>query len=244
MCKGYFNVLPFQMDNVIQTFRGHIVLQQIFQTMTRQNLLTIVEECQSGIQIRIVSEQRFHELALELVVYEQCIVRLEEDICSVFFGTVFSDIGDELTFLERSPTYLSVAIARHFEVATQSIHSLDTYPIQSHALLERFRVVLTPCIQLANRLNKFSLRDTTTIVAHTYPQVVLNGYLNLLSSAHLELIDAVIHHFFQEYIDTVIILLSIAQTTDVHPRTHTDMLHIVKVAYVVFVIFYGIDRLI
>ena len=33
MRKGYFNIFSFQMDNIVKALCGHIVVQQIFQSM-------------------------------------------------------------------------------------------------------------------------------------------------------------------------------------------------------------------
>ena len=56
MRESDFNVLPFQVDNIIQAFGSHVVFQQILQAMTGKNTLTIVDEGQSGIQISIVTK--------------------------------------------------------------------------------------------------------------------------------------------------------------------------------------------
>ena len=56
MRESDFNVLSFQVDDIIQAFGSHVVFQQILQTMTGKNALTIVDEGQSGIQISIVTK--------------------------------------------------------------------------------------------------------------------------------------------------------------------------------------------
>ena len=54
--EGDFDILTFQMNDVVQAIGGHVVLQQVFQSVTRHNALTVVDESQTRIQIGIVSE--------------------------------------------------------------------------------------------------------------------------------------------------------------------------------------------
>ena len=206
--------------------------------MTGKNLLTIIDEGQTCIQVSIVTEKCFYKLIVELVVQEQSTIRFEEDSCSVFFCAILGDVAHQLSFLKRSLAHLSVAIARHLKTTAQSIHRLQTDTIQADALLERLGIVFTTGIQLADRLDELALRNTTTVVTNTYTQVVLDGHFYLLTSSHLELVDTVVHHFLQQHINTVVILLSVAQASDIHPRTHTDMLHVVQVTDIVVGIFY------
>ena len=208
--------------------------------MTGKNLLPVIDEGQPRIEVSIVTEQGFHELMLELVAHKEGIVRLEEDVCASFFGGVFGHIADELAFLESRPTHLAVAEAGHLESAAEGIHRLDTDPVQSHALLERLGVILTARVELAHRLDELALRNASTVVADAHAEVVLDGHFDFLSGSHLELVDAVVHHLFQEDIDTVVVLLSVAQASDVHTGTDTDVLHVVQVTDVVVGVFYGV----
>ena len=239
MREGYFDVLSFQMHNVVKPFGSHVVLQQVLQAMTGKDFLTVINKGQPRIQVSIVTEQGFNKLILELIAHKERIVRLEEDGCSGFFRGVFGHIAYQPTFLESRPTHLSVTETRHFETAAQGIHRLDTNPIQTDTLLERLGIVLTTGIQLTDRLNELALRNTPAIVADAHTKIVFDGHFNLLSGSHLELVDAVVHHFLQEDVDTVIVLLSVTQPADVHTRTDTDVFHVVEVTDVVVGIFYG-----
>ncbi len=120
----------------------------------------------------------------------------------------------------------------------EGIHRLHTHTVQSDTLLERLAVILTTGIQHAHSLDKFTLRNTTTIVAHADPQMIFDINLQSGSSSHLELVDRVIYHLFQKHIDTILRQVTIAQTTDIHTRTSTYMLHIAQVSDVVIGIFY------
>ena len=55
MRKGYFDVFPFQVDDVIKPLAGHVVFQKVFQTVAGDNPLPIVDESQPRIEISIVA---------------------------------------------------------------------------------------------------------------------------------------------------------------------------------------------
>ena len=129
-----------------------------------------------------------------------------------FFGRV----AQENASLKHSLAYFSFAIAAYFETAAQGVHRLDAHTVQADTLLESFGVVFTTCVQFADSFDEFTLWNTATVIAYTDTKVVLDRHFDFLAGAHLELIDRVIHHFFQQHIDTVVTLRTIAQTADVH----------------------------
>ena len=195
MRESDFNILAFQVNNFIQPIGSHVVFQQVFQPMTGKNTLTIVNEDQPCIQISIIAEQCFYKLIQELIAYKKGIVRFEEDICTVFFGGIFGHIANQLTFLERRPTYLTITETSHLETTTERIHRLDTYPVQTNTFLEGFGVVFTTGIQLTDSFDKFALWNASAVVTDAYPQIVLYRHFDTLSGTHLELVDTIVHHF-------------------------------------------------
>jgi len=56
------------------------------------------------------------------------------------------------------------------------------------------------------------------------------------------LVDAVIDDFFDQDVDTIIGAGAVAEFTDIHPRTKTDMFFPVKTSDFVFGILYGISH--
>ena len=239
MREGYFNVFSFQMNNVVKAFGSHVVLQQVFQSVTGKNLLSIIYKGQTRIEVSVITEQGFDKLILEFIIHKQRFVWFEEDSSTIFFRAVLSNITKQLSFFKSYSTHLPVAVTRYLETATQGVDGLQADTIQAYTFLKCLGVVLTTGIQLTDCFYKLSLRNSSPVVANADPQIVFNGYLYFLSGSHLELVDAVVHHFFQQHIYTVVALLTIAQATDVHPRADADMFHVVQMANVIFGIFYG-----
>ena len=64
--------------------------------------------------------------------------------------------------------------------------------------------------------------------------------INLQSgtSPHLELIDRVIYHLLEKHVDSILRQVTVTQTTDIHTRTGTHMLHIAQVPDIVVGIFH------
>ena len=197
MGESNFNVFSLQVHHIVQAFGSHVVLQQVLQAMARKDSLTIIYKGESRIQVSIVSQQILYELIQELIANKEGIIRFEEDVGTIFFGGIFGYIAYQQPLLERCPAHLPITEAGYFESATQRIYRLDTYPIQTHTLLEGLGIILTTGIQLTDRLDELALRDTTSVVTNAYTQCILNGHLNLLSGTHLEFIDAIVHYFLQ-----------------------------------------------
>ena len=118
-------------------------------------------------------------------------------------------------------------------MSTQCIHGFDTHTIESHTLLESFRVVLSTRIEYTHSFHQFPLWDASSIVAHSNSQIIFNIYLYPIARFHFELINRVVQNLFQEYINAVLWQLSVAQSTNVHAWTSTHMLHIRQVTDVI-----------
>jgi len=237
--KGYFDVFAMQMDNGVKFLRRHTVFEKVHQSVARNEATTIVDDGKPRIQIGVITEHGVHRLLTIAVVLEQSVVRLEEDVSTVFVGSVLSGVALQHSLFEYGRTNLSIAVATHFEVAAQGIYRLHTHTVQTHALLEGFAIVLSSRIQHTDGFNHLSLRDASSVVAHTDTEVLVDVYLDALAGVHLEFIDAVVDDLLQQDVDSVVAMASVAQLSDVHTRSGAYMIHVAQVADVVFVILHG-----
>ena len=103
------------MDDVVKAFAGHVVFQQVFQPVARNDALAVVNEGEARIQIGIVAQQCFYKLVLEGVIQKESGVRFKEDIGSAFFCRIFGHVTQQRSFLEDGDTYLAVAVAAYLE---------------------------------------------------------------------------------------------------------------------------------
>ena len=233
VCKGYLYVLTLHVYDGVKRVGGHRVGEQVSQAVAREDAPTVVHDGESGVEIGVVAQHRLHEVVVERVTDEQCRVGFEEDVGAVLVGRVLGDVRCQVAALELERTHLAVAIRLHLEVCREGVHRLHTHAVQTHALLERLRVVLAAGVEHTDCLNELALRYATTIVAHRHTQTVVDVYLYALAGVHLELVDRVVDDLLQQHIDTVLGQLSVAQATDIHTWTCTHVLHVGEVAYVV-----------
>ena len=89
-------------------------------------------------------------------------------------------------------------------MGAQGVDSLHTHTIQTYRLLESLRVVLTTCIEYADSLDEFALRDASTIVANGDAQIFIDIDFNPLASLHLKLVNRVVNDLLQQNIDTIL----------------------------------------
>ena len=163
---------------------------------------------------------------MELIVLKQllAIIRLEEDIGACLIVCRLRYIGLQDSLGKRKGTNLSFAIGLHFEAGTEGIDRLHTHAVQSDALLESLGIVLATGIQHRHSLNKLSLRNAATVVTHGDTEFLVDVHLDTLSGIHLELVNGVVYHFLQQYINAVFRQRTVTKTTNIHTRAKPDML--------------------
>ena len=230
------NIGSLQMYDGIETLGTHALHEKVLKTVARYDTLAIVHDGKTGVQVGVVAQHGLDDSWAELVAYEQVVIGLKDHLCSVLFGTGQSLIGLEFAALELEGTDLTVTPAAHLEDVAERINCLKADTVQTNALLERLAVKLTAGIKHADRLDKFALRDTATVVTDYDTARIGQIDLNAFAGIHTELIDAVVNDLLEQYVYSVIGGRSVAEFTDVHTWTGTDMLHIVHVADIVLVI--------
>ena len=173
-----------------------------------------------------------------MVIQEQRIVRLEEDVSSVFFFGSRCVVRDKLTALEYRFAHLSVSHTSGYETRTQGIDRLGTHTVQTYALLKSLGIVFTSGVQHRYCIDQTTQGNTTAIVAHRNTQIIFYGNVDTLTDSHFKFIDGIVYHFFQKHINSVFRLRTISQAANVHTRTHTHVLHIAQMTDVLFCIRY------
>ena len=239
MGEGYLDVLPFQVDNRVERGGGHGVVEQVDQSVARHDAVSVVDDGKARVQVGIIAQHRFYEFRAEAVMLEKGAVRFEEDVGAGRFLGIRGRVALQDAFGKNGLTHFPVAIAAYDETCAQGIDRLDADAVQTDAFLERLAVILAAGVEHAHSLDEFALRDAASVVAHTDTQVVFHADVYLLARVHLELVDAVVDDFFQEHIDAIFRITSVAQLAYVHAGACADVLHVAQVAYVVVVIFYG-----
>ena len=134
---------------------------------------------------------------MERVVFEERVVGFEENERAVFVLRRLGGVARHYAPLESDAAHLSVAIGTSLEARTQEVHRLDAHAIHSDRLLKRLRVVFSARVELADSLDEFSLRNTASVVAHRYAQVVVDVDFDAFSGVHPKFVNRVVDGLFQ-----------------------------------------------
>ena len=130
--ESHLDILALQVDDRIERVVGHAVLQQVLQSVTAEDAATIIHNGQTSIQVGIVTQHILHDVVVERILFEQCIVWLKIDIGTILVLGILCIIRLQDASLKGGTTHLTIAIAGYLEVSTQRIDCLHTYTIQTY----------------------------------------------------------------------------------------------------------------
>ena len=83
MGESNLYILAHDMNDRIQAVVGHIVVQQVFKTITALYAATIIHDGQSRVEVGIVAQHHLYDLAMEGVVLGESVIRLKIDVCTL-----------------------------------------------------------------------------------------------------------------------------------------------------------------
>ena len=55
MREGDFDVFPFQVDDRVKSGCRHVVIQKVYQTVARQNTVSVIDNGKPGIEVRVIT---------------------------------------------------------------------------------------------------------------------------------------------------------------------------------------------
>ena len=70
MSEGDFDIFPFQMDDRVKSGCRHVVVQKVYQTVARQNTVSVINDGKSRIEIRVVAQHCLDKFGFEAVIQE------------------------------------------------------------------------------------------------------------------------------------------------------------------------------
>ena len=225
MGKGNVDAVAFEMHNRVKSWCCHRIVEQVLKTISADDTAAVVKDGESCVQVRIVAQHVVDKFALELEVKEQILVWFEIDVSTVFFFGRLLGFRNEFSAIKDGFAHQAVAITARHELSAQRIDGFQTHTVHTDRSGKDCGVVLTTCIQFRNGIYQFSQRNTTAVVANFCVSIVCDIYFNLLTKSFVEFVDTVVDSFLQQYIDTIFGVRAIAQASDIHPRTSTDVLH-------------------
>ena len=239
----YLDILAPHVDYRVERLGSHLIFQQVLQSVARDDAPAVEHYSQPGVQIGIVAEHRLNDVVLEGVTLEERIVRLKVDIRAPFVLGGSGLVAYKLATLKASGPHVAVAVGAHLKVGRKEVDGFDTHAVHADRLFECLRVVFTAGIELADGLNHLSLRYAAPIVAQPDGLIVNHLYLYAVAFVHTELVNGVVDGLFQQHVDAVVGVRSVAHLADIHTRTGAYVVNIREVSDVFVGVIDGFLRL-
>jgi len=129
MCEGDLDILTLDMDDGVKAVYGHVVVEQIFQSVAALDTPTVIHDGQSGVEIGVVAQHGLHDFVVELIVLEQGVVGLEEDERTVLVGCFRGLVAEFLSFGKLNGPHLAVSEAPHLELGAEGIDGLHAHAV-------------------------------------------------------------------------------------------------------------------
>ena len=108
------DAVAFYVYDVVEGRGGHVVVEQVFETVATGNASVVVVYCEAGVEIGVVSQHKLYIFCSKSEVSELLWVRLEIDVRPVFFCSLSIIVADEFPILKCGFVVLAVAVAaRH-----------------------------------------------------------------------------------------------------------------------------------
>ena len=125
----------------------HIIFKKIFQTIFRDESLTIHHDRQTAIQVTIVPHHFSQVHRFKCILLKNCIIRNELDIRPVLFICLRNrQIFYHFAANKRNLFFLPISHRINHEMRRQGVNGFRTYTIQTNRLLKCLRIVFTPSI--------------------------------------------------------------------------------------------------
>ena len=228
--KSDVQIFVAQVHDGVQPLGGHVVGEQIFQTVTRDGAAAVDEDGKTGVEVGVVAQHRFDKFGVETIAGKEGGIGLKEDVSTVFFLGGTAIILNQPTGFKDGFTILPLAVAARHKTGGEGVDGFQTHAVQSDGGRVLVAVVLSTGVQLRNGFNQAARRNASTIVANGGGEVVGDVYFYFFAKPGVELVDAVVDALFEQDVNAVLGMRSVSQAPDVHARTHTDVGHIVEVA--------------
>ena len=241
--EGNLDVFALDMNDRVERTDGHVLRQQVQQTVLGDKFLTVIDEREPGVEVSVVTQQLLDIIVAEMVVLEQsfAVVGYELDHRTAFLGTgIVHDVGvgDQFALFELGAAHLTLAVGLYGEERGERINGFGSHAVQTHGFLEGLAVVFAAGVEHGDHFHEFAQRNTAPVVPHAHT-TLCDLHFDHFAFAHAVLVDGVIDRLFDKDVDTVVGVAAVAEFTDIHTRSAPDMFHVVEVNNVRFAVLHG-----
>ena len=125
---------------------------------------------------------------------------------SITIGWDDARVADHLSLRKLHDPCLALTYGLHLKIGRKRVDGFSTHAVQTDRLLEYLAVVFGACVELRYGFGQLAQRNAASIVADAYFFCgFVDRHLNLLAETRGELVDGVVDHLFDEYIDAVVL---------------------------------------
>ena len=221
---GHLDVVAREVDRRIERRVGHLLVQQVQQTVLRDVGLAVELEGQAEVEVGVVLHHLLDVLHVVGVGAEHLLVHAERDQRAVaLLHAALPAVALLDALREGDRAGLAVAHRTGGELARKHVDGLDAHAVQTDGLLESRTAVLAAGIHLADGRRERFERNAAPVVAHR-DHIVGHRDLDLLAGTHDELVDRVVDDLLDEHVDAVVGLRTVAQLADIHAGAQADVL--------------------
>ena len=194
----HLDIVSLQMDDGIERCGSHIILEEIKETIPRDEAVAIEVNRQTRLEVGIHPDHAVDELLLVAVVSEDVRIGVVVHEGAVVLARCGQDLAllDELPLLEDDCLHRPVAVGGDSHTGGESVDRLEPDAIEPDRLLEDLVVVLGAGIHRTYSLSERALRDASAVVADGDVAVLLlvDRDVDVLAVPHRILVDGVVDH--------------------------------------------------
>ena len=219
------DVIALEMDDGVERFAAQLLGQEVLQAVLRAERFAVEREREPAIEERIVPKHVFDELGAELeVLSEERLVGREFHQRAV----ALAGLGDARLVLElplHKLDHFGLALADGLRsvIERERVDRLLADAVEPDRLLEGLAVVFRPGVDDRDTVHELPERDATAVVADL-DAAFGDLDLDLPALPHHELVDGVIDRLLEEDVDAILGVRAVAEPSDIHAWTETDML--------------------
>ena len=224
MGEGQFQHLVLVMHGGIELLELTLVFDKVQQSVLGLDRGVVEVESEPSVQVGVESKTTHDVFIKKLVIHKDRGIGSECNegarsilaVSTLLFALLLSQ-G------KRCLSEFAVPMTANEEVAGECIYGFGSHAVESNAKLKDIVIVFGTGVDAGYTVDNLSQRDAPTEISHS-DGAVFYSYVNMLSVAHDELIDCVIHDFLEQDVYAVVILGSISSATDVHSGSQANVL--------------------
>ena len=221
--KGKFEVLALVVSGRIEHRIAGLAVEEVEQALFRLKFLAVEVQAQAPVEAGVVPHPALDELVVEGAFAKDVGIGQKLDVRAVgCVGCSALLLPFQFAALKEHFGAPTIAVGADDEVGRKRVDGLGADAVEPHAELEDVVVVFGTGVDDRNALYYLAEGNAAAVVADLdEPLVDLD--VDLLATAHNELIDCIVNEFLEQYVDTVVGIGTRAEAADVHTGPQADV---------------------